>query len=163
MNTRVWRVVLAAMAILVLRVAAARAQCGVMSLCQFGHVVQGPSAGGLLNLHGDCLICVIGDCHPGCNQTLLPDSARKALFVEVINLARVGDAAGVARFATKLPGIVVFNRARGSVQVRSCSGDAIVANLPLAEDGDVEVESIPAGTVVESATSTAPVPRAVTR
>lgn len=100
---------------------------------QIGHYLQGPSAGGLLNLHGDCMYCPYNDCHPGCNQTLLPDSSRKALYAEALRVALTLDADAVVRYAPELPELVYVNVERNAVQVRSCSGDAVIASLPLSE------------------------------
>jgi hypothetical protein len=134
MRTRLLHLAATVALLLLGRAGPASAQCGVMSLCQFGHVVQGPSAGGLQNLHGECLVCVAGDCHPGCNETLLPDSLRKAAYLAVLDLARRTDAEAVSRFAPELPGLVYVNAQRHSVQVRSCSGEAVIANLPFPDE-----------------------------
>jgi len=82
--------------------------------------------------HEQCGWCLSGPCHPVCSNCpsfgLNPLQSRlEALFAA----AAVGDLDQVLNLASDFSNHVSFNRVRQSVQLRNCTGETIVANLPV--------------------------------
>jgi hypothetical protein len=111
--------------------------CGHMSFCDPGsydrHKVQGPAPGdGYDQPHGDCAYCASGF-GPDCHFICLPpggDLASNEAYTSIVVAAAQGDASTVMRLALLAPRTVRVNLARQSVQVMSCTGEAVIANLP---------------------------------
>jgi hypothetical protein len=85
--------------------------------------------------HGECGICAGGACHPVCGYTFNGDFRSKATYEAILVAARRFDASAVLRLAHAGAGYVTYNHERGHVQVKSCSGDGIVASLAVNDAG----------------------------
>ena len=111
--------------------------CGHMYFCipntYDPHKVQGPAPGdGYDEPHGDCIYCATGF-GPDCHFICLPpggDFASNEVYTSIVVAATNGDASTVMRLALLAPRTVRVNLARQSVQVMSCTGEAVIANLP---------------------------------
>lgn len=102
--------------------------------CDFGdHKLQGPAPDGYdgSQAHGDCRTClVIGPCHSPCEAEDDEESVRAAYAAAVVAASR-GDVRTVLNLERAAGRYVKTNRERRSVQVMSCDGSAVIANLPI--------------------------------
>lgn len=91
------------------------------------------------NAHTDCGWCLQGACHPVCGNCPGSEDATdvilKLSLTALQEAASAGDLDEVLRLARGLRSYVAFNVARQSVQIRSCSADGIMANLPVRNEG----------------------------
>lgn len=106
--------------------------CGWLWLCeeQGYHEVNSPSDL-LENPHSVCKLCIYGECHPPCEMHE-EDEDVQAAYRSLIEAAADRNVPGV--FAASLAGAHRFaevNILRGSIQVWSCDGKELAANIPL--------------------------------
>ena len=92
------------------------------------HKLQGPSQNGWSNLHGDCAVCISGECHPYCGPE--EEDAQEAYSVAMTSL-QVGDVQGLLGLAETIPRYVFVNEERQSVQVLDCQAEKVIGNLRL--------------------------------
>ncbi|HEX9886277.1 MAG TPA: hypothetical protein VGA70_07300 [Longimicrobiales bacterium] len=108
---------------------AAAWQCGDMEGCGEGyHTNFGSPEGDTSGPHTYCGYCLIGNCHEaGCQQTEQQD------LDDLVEAVQQGDDAMALTFAGRLLHRIEVNEARGALQVKSCQGDGLVANIPVSE------------------------------
>jgi hypothetical protein len=129
------RVLMVSGAVVFAKTTPASAQCGepYWSICgDVGHMLLGTQQT-FQSPHGDCRVCVSqwSTCHAGCNESSIPDSLVRRVYVEVVAAARRGDVVSVLKLAPMSGGYAWFNKERNAAQVLSCLGDAVIASLPL--------------------------------
>jgi hypothetical protein len=108
-----------------------RAQCGYFGECSGGEHKLPETQQSNKNPHSYCATCVQGVCHPICGGSFVTNPKLKARYEAVLDAANASDVGRVIRLAGDIPGYVLFNSERRSVQILGCSLDAIVANLPI--------------------------------
>ena len=114
---------------------AAQPFCAWMFLdgCDFGdHVLQGPGPDGYdgAEAHGDCRTCVIEfPCHNSCGGLELDPEAKDA-YAAAFEAAAKGDVDELLRQQRSAGRFIRVNAARSSVQLLSCDGASVIANLP---------------------------------
>ena len=115
----------------------ASAQCTLLIYgCEQGsqnHKAQGFGSGIGAPAHGDCMLCPgssILECHDECNPTLASAMTRSALGSAIMAAER-GDVRTVLAFGALLGSHVRFNAERQSLQIMSCTEEAVIANLKL--------------------------------
>jgi hypothetical protein len=119
----------------------ARAQCNVTinSCMPEGHTANtGSGSFGVgLGLHGACALCLDGTteqpayvCHQ-C-ESLALSSEQQVAYRQLKRAGAVGDIDEVLRWGSKLPGKVLLNRSRNSLQIRDCNGTSVIASIPIA-------------------------------
>lgn len=124
------------------------AQCGPMVSCAGTSAHRVPCPGGapdVQNCHPDCLVCVSGDCHPGCQDSSLPLQSKetKRRFDEIVALAVTADASTVLTAELSSPsGRLYYNRARSAVQLMSCDGSTVIASIPLRSGADRQLAQL---------------------
>jgi len=69
-------------------------------------------------------------CHPPCVETLGRPEAQK-VYASLLDAVAKGDLSAVISLGAKIPEFVAFSPSRNSIQVQSCSRDALIANLPV--------------------------------
>lgn len=109
----------------------AAAQCGYFGECSGGEHKLPETRQSNENPHSYCAVCVFGPCHPICGGSFATNPKLKATYEAALVAANANDVGRVIRLATGIPGYVLFNAERQSVQILGCSLDAIVANLPI--------------------------------
>ena len=107
--------------------------------CPFGdHVLQGPAPNGYsgLEAHGDCRTCVPGyPCHSGCNPEEEEDL--DLAYGAALEAASRGDVTAVLALDGAVGRYVEVNGSRNAVQVFSCDGATVVANLPIGSEHEM--------------------------
>lgn len=97
----------------------------------YHEIVGGGGSGG--TDHGTtCYYCSTGvaaDCHPWCANNL--DASTKMAYLGALKAGEEGDVARVIALGQSTHGLVVFNQRRQSVQIKTCSGKLLIANLPV--------------------------------
>ncbi len=130
-----WRIGCLALSLVMAGPKLLQGQCGPMHyFCggdYSGHTVIGPAPSGVYPLHGECLFCVNGPCHFGCDESLRSDPDARRVYAQAVEAASHGDATATLRLAPWSGGYVRLNEIRSAVQVMSCSGDLVIASLPL--------------------------------
>lgn len=97
------------------------------------HKVQGPAPDGYHNLHGDCRLCILGDCHPTCGVSEEEEDVQLA-YERALDALANGRIEALLSGARQIPEYVVVNPERGSVQVMDCRKEFVVGSL-LIPDG----------------------------
>ncbi len=122
--------------------ATAAAQCGQFYDCRPGmsepHEVLFAGMSMVQFPHTGCNTCIgpegttREDCHPSCNVSLmLGGPVQNVAYGAMMKAAGAGNVEAVLRYAPLVPQFVRFNPERRSIQIASCDGDQIVANLSL--------------------------------
>ena len=91
-----------------------------------GHLIGPPS-------HSTCNLCADGNpylCHSSCWIGLVSPETRTG-YTALLAAAGRGEVARVIAFGAQLADHVRYNTMRQAVQVVSCSGDDVVATLPI--------------------------------
>ena len=115
--------------------------CGTVWACwdepYFDHKVLGPGPG-VWYLHGDCGRCLVAfeDCHPDCSAENEEPAVREN-YSKLIDAAVAKDIDRVVKLMYSVPQFAFVNQARQSIQILSCDGQSVVANLPLGERRDL--------------------------
>jgi hypothetical protein len=95
-----------------------------------GHVIGAPS-------HDTCNLCAEGNaynCHFSCFGVALSPETR-AKYATLLDAASQRNVARVIALGESLGQVVRYNASRRAVQLLSCSGDVVVATLPVADPG----------------------------
>lgn len=114
--------------------AEAQELCGPLQECA-GNLHRIPCPGGAQvyeGCHAQCTYC-FGECHGGCQVSLVPgqgDKEAKA-FARLLALADDLSTLELIRSSEDLPGRVIYNPTRDAVQVVACDGVSIIASIPL--------------------------------
>jgi len=124
---------------LFLAVSPAGAQgCGYFQPCSppFHRLDPGPDNS--CNYHWTCVSCDGeggGACHPMCTASCPVEFGfNPILQMKLVTLQEAvaaGDVDKVLRLAPEMRSYVAYNSARQSLQLRSCTGEGVIANLPL--------------------------------
>lgn len=127
--------VLAAIVLLAPRTTAAQDGCGYFQSCGIPDHRFDASPDNSCYAHPGCEgACQGGACHPVCG-TCPPMFGANPILQQRLNAlhaaAIAGDVDKVLSLASGVPGYDAFNVARQSVQLKSCSGEFILANLPV--------------------------------
>lgn len=117
--------------------------CGPLESCSGGHRTLCPAGYGVLNCHYDCMICVEGLCHPGCQDASAGNLSGQAgkQYALLLEKADRLDVEALLNLASALPGRVFYNAARGAIQVTGCDGVSIAASVPLTSIGERRIAS----------------------
>ncbi|HLA13737.1 MAG TPA: hypothetical protein VJL28_00130 [Gemmatimonadaceae bacterium] len=85
--------------------------------------------------HNDCQLCETGndpfDCHYLCQLSDDDNEQLPQLYQLLIAAAQRGDIPAVLRIAPAAKGFVSLNEERGSIQIKTCDREYVIANLPL--------------------------------
>lgn len=112
---------------------AAQENCGTYTFCFGGeeHKVPQGTGWGWNNPHSNCMACIEPEgCHLPCQFGFSTPKARAAYGGALAAAAR-GDVGSVVNLAMFVPERVLLNPVRGSIQILSCDGTSVVANLDL--------------------------------
>jgi hypothetical protein len=125
--------------------ASAQSECGYFAgSCEgTGHFFNYDSSNSCFP-HTYCAWCMGGACHPMCGDcgSLFSLNPLRNLNVEaLLTAAAAGNLDRVLQMSSVVPGYVAFNRERGSVQIRSCSGATLAANLPPRTKSQIAIAS----------------------
>jgi hypothetical protein len=127
-------------AVVVERAEAQSEPCGwIVEFCggsPYGHTNQGPAPSGWINLHGECLVCLINFvptfplvCHPPCAGDEL--GVNGAVYAAAVK----GDVAVLVRLAPLAPAMVSIDPFSNRVIVKSsCSEGTLIAALHLGSE-----------------------------
>ena len=107
------------------------------------HVVP-PTGGNKNNSHLGCMICLIGNgqpsnCHPGC--LIAANPVLQAKYESLLAAATRSDFKAIVALGAELEQFVSYNPQRRSVQLMSCDGNRVVANLPVKTERAVQLVS----------------------
>lgn len=82
--------------------------------------------------HSSCNICPgsVFNCHSECNPSF--GGLSRAAYIGVLEAAARGEIETVLALAGYLGGQVRYNESRRAVQIFDCSGESVIASLPIA-------------------------------
>lgn len=123
-------------------VASAQSDCGYFAgECDVDGHYFNFSASNSCFPHTSCGWCLSGPCHPVCGNcaSFAMNPFTKAGLNALYLAASEGRIDDLLRLGVAVPGYIAYNKERGSIQVRSCTGENITANLKIRSKAQLQL------------------------